>query len=148
VRDLLDKGVADSVLFPWGSVVLFGLDKVTKFHIDAPLYVTTFVFVFNKNKYAQMSAVQKKAVDDNCTTEMAAKVGAEWGVFEHDGIAKIKAEAGHEVYPLTPDQLAQWKQAAEPLEKTWAANVRKAGIDPVAAMKELKEELARYNASY
>jgi TRAP-type C4-dicarboxylate transport system substrate-binding protein len=148
VRDLLDKGVADSVLFPWGSVVLFGLDKVTKFHIDAPLYVTTFVFAFNRSKYAQMSSVQKKAIDDNCTTEMAGKVGAEWGVFEHDGIAKIKAEPGHDVYPLTAEQLAQWKQAAEPLEKTWAANVRKAGIDPAVAMKELKEELAKYNAAY
>jgi TRAP-type C4-dicarboxylate transport system substrate-binding protein len=148
VRDLLDKGVADSVLFPWGSVVLFGIDKVTKFHIEAPLYATNFVFVFNKDKYAQMSAVQKKAIDDNCTTEMAGRVGELWGAFEHDGIAKIKAEAGHEVYPLTDEQLAQWKQAAEPLEKTWATNVRKAGIDPTAAMKELKEELAKRNAGY
>jgi TRAP-type C4-dicarboxylate transport system substrate-binding protein len=148
VRDLLDKGVADSVTFPWGSLVLFGIDKVTKFHMDVPLYVTTFVMVFNKDKYAQMSAAQKKAIDDNCTTEMAGKVGAPWGAFEHDGIAKIKAEAGHEVYPLTDEQLAQWKQAAEPLEKTWAANVRKVGVDPVAAMKELKDELAKYRAGY
>ena len=79
---------------------------------------------------------------------MAGKVGAEWGAFEHDGIAKIKSEAGHEVYPLTAEQLALWKQAAEPLEKTWANNVRRTGIDPAAAMKELKEQLARYNASY
>jgi hypothetical protein len=95
-----------------------------------------------------MSAVQRKAIDDNCTTEMAGKVGAPWGVFEHDGIAKIKAEAGHEVYPLTVDQLAQWKRAAEPLEKTWANNVRRVGIDPAAALKDLKAELAKYNAGY
>jgi TRAP-type C4-dicarboxylate transport system substrate-binding protein len=148
VRDLLDKGVADSVTFPWGSIVLFGIDKVTKYHIEAPLYSTNFVFVFNKDKYAQMSPLQKKAIDDNCTTEMAGKVGELWGAFEHDGIAKIKAEPGHEVYPLTADQLAQWKQAAEPLEKTWAGNVRKVGIDPAVAMQELKEELAKRNAGY
>src|SRR6516164_6429202 len=141
VRDIIERGVADAVTFPWGSLVLFGIDKVTKYHIDAPLYVTTFVFVFNKDKYAQMSAVQKKAIDDNCTTETAGKVGAPWGVFEHDGVAKIKAEAGHEVYPLTAEQLAHWKQAAEPLEKTWANNVRRVGVDPAVAMKELKEEL-------
>src|SRR5499426_1293927 len=29
VRDILEKGVADSVTFPWGSLVLFGIDKVT-----------------------------------------------------------------------------------------------------------------------
>jgi TRAP-type C4-dicarboxylate transport system substrate-binding protein len=148
VRDILEKGVADSVTFPWGSVVLFGIDKVTKFHMDVPLYVTTFAFVFNKDRYDQMSAMQKKAIDDNCTTEVAAKVGGPWGEFEHDGIAKIKAEAGHEVYALSEAQLAQWKKAAEPLEKTWADNVRKVGVDPVAAMKELKDQLAKYNAGY
>ena len=46
VRDLLEKGVAEAVTFPWGSIPLFGIDKVTKYHIDAPLYATTFVFVF------------------------------------------------------------------------------------------------------
>jgi TRAP-type C4-dicarboxylate transport system substrate-binding protein len=148
VRDILEKGVADAVTFPWGSVVLFGIDKVTKFHMDVPLYVTTFAFVFNKDKYAQMSAVQKKAIDDNCTTEAAGRVGGPWGEFEHDGIAKIKAEPGHDVYALSEAQLAQWKKAAEPLEKSWADNLRKVGVDPLAAMKELKEELAKYNAAY
>src|ERR1700733_8390478 len=41
VRDIIERGVADAVTFPWGSLVLFGIDKVTKYHMDAPLYVTT-----------------------------------------------------------------------------------------------------------
>jgi hypothetical protein len=36
VRDIIEKGVADAVTFPWGSVVLFGVDKVTKYHMEAP----------------------------------------------------------------------------------------------------------------
>ena len=48
VRDILEKGVADAVTFPWGSVSLFGVDKVTKYHMDAPLYVTTFAYTMNK----------------------------------------------------------------------------------------------------
>ena len=89
--------------FPWGSVVLFGIDKVTKYHMDVPLYVTTFAFVFNKDKYDEMSPRQKKVIDDHCNTEWAAKVGAPWADFEHAGIAKVKAEPGHEVYDITPD---------------------------------------------
>ncbi|MGN6569832.1 MAG: TRAP transporter substrate-binding protein [Pseudolabrys sp.] len=148
VRDILDKGVADAVTFPWGSVPLFGIDKVTKYHMDVPLYTTTFAFVFNKNTYNQMSAKQKKAIDDHCTNEWALKVAAPWADFEHAGIAKIKAEAGHEVYELTPAQLGEWKKAAAPLEKAWADNVKKTGIDPDAAMKELKADLAKYKAAY
>jgi len=147
VRDILERGVADAVTFPWGSVPLFGIDKVTKYHMDVPLYVTTFALVFNKNTYDQMSAKQKKAIDDHCTNEWALKVAAPWADFEHAGIAKLKAE-GHDVYELTPDQLAQWKKAAEPLHKTWADNVKKTGVDPDAVMKELQAELVKFNSNY
>jgi TRAP-type C4-dicarboxylate transport system substrate-binding protein len=146
VRDIMERGVADAVTFPWGSLVLFGIDKVTKYHMDAPLYVTTFAFVFNKAKYDEMSPRQKKAIDDNCNTEAAGRVGGPWGKFEDAGLDKVKAEPGQEVYQLTGDQLAQWRKAAEPLEKTWADNVRKTGADPDAAMKELKAALANYKA--
>ncbi|HEX3442740.1 MAG TPA: TRAP transporter substrate-binding protein [Pseudolabrys sp.] len=148
VRDLLDKGVADAVGFPWGSVSLFGIDKVTKYHIEEPLYVTTFAFVFNKDTYDAMSTSQKKVIDDHCTTEWALRIASPWADFEHAGIAKIKAEPGHEVYGLTPAQVAEWKKSAEPLEKAWAANVKKAGVDPDVAMKELQAELVKYKANF
>ncbi|MBV8926505.1 MAG: TRAP transporter substrate-binding protein [Bradyrhizobium sp.] len=146
VRDIIERGVADGVTFPWGSLVLFGVDKVTKYHMEAPLYVTTFVLVMNKDKYNAMSDRQKKAIDDNCNTEAAGRVGKPWGEFEDAGIGKVKAETGQEVYSLTADQLTQWKKASEPLFKTWADSVRKAGADPDAAMAELKASLAKYNA--
>src|SRR5262249_11169853 len=125
---------------------LFGIDKVTKYDMDAPLYVTTFVIVMNKDKYNQMSDRQKKAIDDNCSTEAAGRVGEPWGKFEDAGLDKVKAESGHEVYKLTPEQSALWKKASEPLFKTWADNVKKTGVDPDAAMAELKASLAKYNA--
>jgi TRAP-type C4-dicarboxylate transport system substrate-binding protein len=148
VRDVLEKGVADAVTFPWGSIPLFGIDKVVKYHMDVPLYVTTFAFVFNKDKYNQMSPAQKKVIDEHCTNEWAGKVAGPWADFEHAGIAKLKAEPGHEVYPISAEQLAQWKKAAEPLQKTWADNVRKTGVDPDKALAELKDELAKRNAAY
>jgi TRAP-type C4-dicarboxylate transport system substrate-binding protein len=148
VRDVLARGVADAVTFPWGSVPLFGIDKVTKYHMNVPLYVTTFAFVFNKAKYEQMSAKQKQVIDNHCNGEWAAKVAGPWADFEHNGIAKIKAEAGHEVYDLTAAQLADWRKAAAPLEAKWAEGVKKAGTDPAAAMAELKAELKKHGAAY
>jgi TRAP-type C4-dicarboxylate transport system substrate-binding protein len=146
VRDIIERGVADGVTFPWGSLVLFGVDKVTKYHMEAPLYVTTFVLAINKDKYNSMSDRQKKAVDDNCNTEAAARVGKPWGEFEDAGVGKVKAESGQEVYSLAPEQTALWKKAAEPLVKTWADGVKKTGVDPDAALTELKASLAKYNA--
>jgi TRAP-type C4-dicarboxylate transport system substrate-binding protein len=148
VRDILEKGVADAVTFPWGSVVLFGVDKVTKYHMDAPLYVTTFVYTMNKDKYNSMSAAQKKVIDNHCNTEWAGKIGGPWADFEHAGIAKIKAMPDHEVYSITPAQLTEWRKASEPLLKTWSDNVKKAGGNPDTAMNELKAQLGQFKAGY
>src|SRR5438105_2661104 len=93
-----------------------------------------------------MSDRQEKAIDDNCNTETAGRVGEPWGKFEDAGVDKVKAEAGHEVYKLTPEQTALWKKASEPLIKTWADGVKKTGTDPDAAMTELRAALAKYNA--
>ena len=146
VRDIIERGVADAVTFPWGSLVLFGIDKVTKFDMEAPLYTTTFAFVINKDKYNAMSDKQKKAIDNNCNTEAAGKVGEFWGKMEDAGIDKVKAESSHEVYKLTPEQIGLWKKAAEPLVKTWGEGVKKNGGDPDAALSELKASLTKYNA--
>jgi hypothetical protein len=58
----------------------------------------------------------------------------------------VKAEEGHEVYKLTPEQMLLWKKASEPLVKTWGEGIKKVGIDPDAAMAELRTALAKYNA--
>ncbi len=148
VRDILEKGVADAVTFPWGSVPLFGIDKVTKYHMDVPLYATTFAFVFNKAVYGQMSAAQKKVIDDHCTNEWSGKVAGPWADFEHAGVQKLKADPAHEVYPISNEQLAEWRKAAEPLANTWAENVKKTGGNPDGIMKELKDALGKYQAAY
>ncbi len=147
-RDMLERGVADAITFPWGSIPLFGIDKVVKYHMDVPLYVTTFVWVLSKNRYDALSPAQKKVIDNHCTTEWAEKVASPWADFEHDGHAKLAAEPGHQVYELAPGQVAAWREAAQPLHKQWADMVRKQGYDPDAAFASLQQSLAKYKAGY
>ena len=147
-RDLLERGVADGIFFPWGSTVLFGIDKVVKYHLVLPLYVTTFEWVLNQAKYNAMSAAQKKVIDDHCTTEWAVRFASPWVDFEHAGIAKIAAEPGHVLTTPNAEQVAEWKTAAEPLHQAWAAGARKAGIDPDAAFKQLEAILAKDKAGF
>ena len=148
VRDVLARHVADGVTFPWGSIVLFGIDKVTKYHLEMPFYTTTFALVFNKAKYNEMDAKQKKAIDDHCNSQWALKIAAPWADFEHNGIAKIKAEPGQNVYAPTKAQVAMWEKAAAPLTAKWEAQAKKAGIDPAAALKDLKADLKKENAAF
>ncbi len=148
VRDVLARHVADAVTFPWGSIVLFGIDKVTKYDLEMPFYTTTFALVFNKAKYDEMDAKQKKVIDDHCNSKWALRVAAPWADFEHNGIAKLKAEKSHVVYTISDAQVAEWRKAAQPLEAKWAAGAKKAGVDPEKAMAELKADLKKENAAY
>jgi TRAP-type C4-dicarboxylate transport system substrate-binding protein len=145
-RDALERGVADEITFPWGSIFLFGIDKVVKYHMDIPLYTTVFTYNINPDTYNSMSPAQKKVMDDHCTTEWAAKVSAGWTRFEENGRVKMKALPGHEVYPLTADQLAQWKQAVQPLHASWAAAVKKAGGDPEKIEADLQTAIGKNGA--
>ncbi|HEY8050646.1 MAG TPA: TRAP transporter substrate-binding protein [Ramlibacter sp.] len=146
-RDMLERGVADAITFPWGSLILFGIDKVVKYHMDVPLYVTPFVWVMNNDKYNAMSAAQKKVIDDHCTPEWAEKIGSAWADFEIAGRAKIAAEPGHDVYKLTPEQLQAWRTAVAPVEQQWADGVKKAGADPKQVLDSLKQTLVKYKSN-
>jgi TRAP-type C4-dicarboxylate transport system substrate-binding protein len=148
VRDVLAKGVADAVTFPWGSTVLFGIDKVTKYHMNEPLGSVTFQWVMNSATYAAMSPAQQKVIDAHCTTEWAARFADPWADFEHAGIEQIKAEPDQEVYTITDDQLGEWKKSAEPLKQKWADGVKQAGGDPATIWKELQASLTQYNAGF
>ena len=147
-RDVLEKGVAQAGTFPWGSVVLFGIDKVTKYHMEAALYTTGFAWIMNKSTYDRMSPSQQNVIDEHCNSRWAKRIASPWADFEHAGIAKLKADPGHDVYPLTAAQLDAWKAAAGPVVRSWADAVKKAGADPDAILDDLKGQLAKYDAGY
>jgi TRAP-type C4-dicarboxylate transport system substrate-binding protein len=146
-RDAIERGVADEIAFPWGSIFLFGIDKVVKYHIDVPLYATVFTYNINLAKYNAMSATQKKIIDDHCTPEWASKVTDPWVDFEANGREKMKALPDHEVYKLTKEQLDAWKKGVEPLHAAWAAAVKKAGGDADAIDANLKTMLKKHDAA-
>ena len=148
IRDVLERGVADAAGSPWGSMLLFGIEKVTKYHIDSPLYVSEQVWVLNKSKSASLSPSQKKVMDEHCTSDWALKIAAPWADFESGGRDKIKAMPGQDVYPLSPDELAAWRKSAEPVTGNWEASVRRAGQDPKAVFDDLRKTLADYKSGY
>jgi TRAP-type C4-dicarboxylate transport system substrate-binding protein len=147
-RDVIARGVADAITFPWRSLILFGIDKVVKYHLDMPLYVTPFVLVMNKGKYEAMSPAQKKVIDDHCTTQWAEKLASPWADYEHSGRAMIKAEPGQIFIEPTAAQIDEWRKAALPLRKEWADTVRKKGYDPTQIFAAFEASLKKYGAAY
>ena len=115
-RDLLEKGVAEGITFPWGSIILFGIDKVTKYHLDSQLYVTEQTFVMNKDKYDALSPAQRKVIDDHCTPEWAEKIATPWADMEFVRPRQDQGAAGpgrlHD-HACAACRMAQGRRAAE-----------------------------------
>ncbi len=147
-RDLLEKGVADATIFPWGSTVLFGIDKTVTQHLDMPVEMGVFTLVMTKQRYAQLSDAQRKVMDDHCTTEWGARLGSPWAQFEDAGLEKIAAEPGHQVIKPTPDQVESWRQSAQPLADAWSAAVGRTNNAPETIMAAFKASLAKYDAKF
>ena len=106
------KGVADAVNFPWGSISVLGVDKVTKYHMEAPLNTVMFQWLMNPKTYAAMSPAQQKVIDDHCTIEWAAKFADPWADWGARGPGKNQSLAGPRVYKITDEQLEGWKKSA------------------------------------
>ena len=147
-RDALEKGVADAITFPWHSIITFGIDKVVKYHTDMRLYAATFVWSMNKDFYAKLSSNQKKVIDEHCSNEWAAKVGADWGDDEDSGQGKLANTPGHTIVKVTDAQRVAWRKAAEPLTAAWLAKPNSSGINQQEALDSFRKALDAHNAAY
>lgn len=145
-RDALEKGVADAIVFPWHSIITFGIDKVVKFHNDQKLYASTFAWTMNRRWYESLSPANRKVIDNHCNNEWAAKVGVAWGDDEDSGQGKLEKMPGHTIVKLTPEQKKAWRDAAEPLYVKWIESANKAGQDGKAALDALRDELKKRDA--
>lgn len=146
-REALERGVADAITFPWGSLIVFRIDGITKFHIDEPMYVATFATIINNDRYNALTPQQKKVMDNHCTTQTAGWIGREWAKWEDEGRQKLKASgSGHTIVKLKPDELAAWRKSGEPVYKAWSEDMRKAGMDPDKTMADLKASLVKHKA--
>ncbi len=146
--ETLQRGMTDSLTIPPGGLITMRFGELVKFHLDAPLYVSTFTNNINKRVYDSMSARQKKVIDDHCTPEWSAGISAMWSKEEDDLLVKLKADKSREFYKITDAQMQLWRKAAEPLFVAWKDSVRKAGYNPEEVWTELQTHLKSTGSLY
>jgi TRAP-type C4-dicarboxylate transport system substrate-binding protein len=148
VRDIVEKGVADVVAWPYGSLLQFGIDKFAKIHVDAPMFSTAFVLVLNKATYAKMSPAQRQVIDQHCNSEAAERIAKPWADYESAGEATLRSRQDQTFVSLTPEMLKQWQASSQPQVAKWKDQVRATGNDPDKVMGDLKSALAKVGAAY
>ena len=147
-REVLERGAADGITFPWRSISIFGMDDVVPYHLDMPLYVTNFIIAMNLDRYNSLSDNQRAVIDDHCTPEWGAKIAEGWVAFDNEGKRLFQESPDHHVIELTDDELAAWKASGAFLLDDWKASVTAAGYDADVLYKSFVERLEAHDAKF
>ena len=149
LRDAMVRSVARAATLPWHTAIVADTHEISRHHLDLPLYTTALALVINRDSYARLSPQQKAAVDAHCNNTRVGRIATPWATWERAGKTRMASLKRHEVHVPAPDQLAQWRKAAEPLTAKWAQRVKRAeGGDPDTIFKALQAELTKHRAAF
>ena len=144
VPESLSKGVIDATVLPWevtGAIKSSELvTNHTEFGTDS-LYTSTMLIAMNKDSYNALPDDLKAVIDANSGAEFSAMAGAASQGADAPA-RKIAEDRGNSIVSLTPEQIAEWKAAAEPTVARWVAE--STGFDAAALLAEAQAAIASY----
>ncbi len=147
VTEALSKGVIDGAVIPWEVTAALKVPELvnnhTEFGGDHALYTTAFVLAMNKERYESLPDDLKKAIDDNSGREFSAFAGRTQA--SADGPSKQAAvDRGNNIITLDEDEVARWKEAAQPVYEKWVEEMKAKGIDGQALIDEARMLIDKY----
>jgi TRAP-type C4-dicarboxylate transport system substrate-binding protein len=131
VPEALSQGVIDATVIPWEVTGALRVAELVDNHTtfgDEALYTATFILAMNKETYDAMPEDLQAIIDENSGLEFSAFAGRT--MQEYDAPAREVAEDfGNNIIDLSPEQVAEWRSAAEPTIGAWVAEMDEAGMD-------------------
>ena len=141
--ELLSSGVADGILFPFESVAFFKLIPLLDKGLIVPggLYNTSFYIVMNKAKWDALSDEDKAAIDSVSGEALSRLAGQMWDTVDKAGREAMNGKIA--LATASDDEVAAYTKALQPIVDAKLAEVAETGVDVTAAVKMLKEEVAK-----
>lgn len=142
-NEVIANGVVDSHIGLGGDAiasfqVIPYVKSMTKF--SRAVYTTSFSFVINKDKWAEISSEDQAAIMAVSGSKIGTIAGAKWddvgdkvfATFEENGIEMVDAD---------PSLEQAMVDAAKPITAKWLADAKAAGIDSQSALDFYKQRL-------
>lgn len=144
VPELLSKGVADGVFFPFNAIGDFKLAKVLPYTTLVPggIYCVTFHLAVNPAKWNALSEADRQAIMSVSGEPGGRFIAKAWDAGDARGRAYAK-EGGVQFTEMGPAFKAQIEKAFEPMKNEWLKLAKEKGVDGDAALKYMDEELKK-----
>jgi TRAP-type C4-dicarboxylate transport system substrate-binding protein len=144
VYENMEKGVIDGAAFTWDAMDSFKLAEVTKYHLDAKTYVSTFWFAMNQRKYDSLPKDVQACVDKLSGAALAAKFGKWWNDWDAPGLKLVKAKQ-QPIDELSDAERNHWRDVLKPMiDKYLAAEEAKGIKDARSIYAKIQERVAHY----
>ena len=135
----IQRGLVAGAVLGWTGTQTFRLDEVTKFHLDVPFGNNPAYFMMNKDAYAKLPDVAKKAIDKYSGEPLTKRLGG-GGIEEDKKVkAKLAADPTRTIGPLAPAEKERWRKLFEPIVEEWV----KTTPDGATVLAAYREELAK-----
>ncbi|WP_296762137.1 TRAP transporter substrate-binding protein [Sediminimonas sp.] len=148
IPEALSKGVIDGAVIPWEVTAMLKIPEMVHNHTtfgDEALYTTAFIFAMNKDKYEALPDDLKAVIDENSGADFSAFAGKTQAASDQPGYEAAK-EMGNNIITLPPEEVARWKEAAQPTIEQWIANMDSKGFDGQAVFDEAKGLIEKHSA--
>ncbi|WP_372884058.1 TRAP transporter substrate-binding protein [Shimia sp.] len=147
VPEALSKGVIDATVIPWEVTGALKVNELVSNHTtfgDDALYTTTFIFAMNQQRWDALPEDLKAVIDANSGAEFSAFAGRQMQADDAPS-HKQAMERGNNIITLNPEQVAEWKAAAQPTSENWVAEMDDKGMDGTGLRARALELIAKYS---
>jgi TRAP-type C4-dicarboxylate transport system substrate-binding protein len=131
----LSRGTIDAFATGWPAIVPFKMAEVTIAHTDVPLSAEMAFNAMNKDVYAKLPDVAKKAVDKYSGMPFSERMGHAIAKMADQGRHAALARQGAAIVDIPPAEEARWKQRVSPVIEEWVSNTPN-GAAVLAAFRE------------
>lgn len=139
MNEKLNRGTLSGAIQGWSGMQTFKTFPLVSYTVDVPVGTLGFLLLMNKKTWENLSAAEKKALQDNGGIHIARDSGKAYAKAGVDIRKRIKEEGKHTMVTFTDAELAAQEANAKVIWEQWADQTpgnRKA-FD--AAQKLLKE---------
>lgn len=147
VAESLSKGVIDAAIVPWEVTGAIKSSELVSNHTEfpgAPLYTAVFIVAMNKAVYEGLPDDLKAVIDANSGLDFSSNAGQLAEAADAKG-RQIAVDRGNTIIELTPEEIDQWKAAAEPTIGAWVAESADKGFDGQALLDEARGLVAEFS---
>lgn len=150
VPQALTSGVIDGAVIPWEVFGSLRIESVTRNHTEfgtenGGLSSAVMALVMNQAVYDGLPDDLKKVIDDNSGAALATLAGTAFDEAERAERQKA-VDAGNTITVIPEDNLAEWRDASQPVIDAWVKTMTDAGHNGQAMLDDARAMLDKARA--